>query len=63
MSVPDVVFSIFVLTAAVFGVIGCSKLNSILGLRDDNPIEEEEDLFEAKTGIKVDFTPESKKTK
>lgn len=61
MSLPDLLFSIFVLTVAVLGVICCSKLNSFLGLADDNPIEEEaEELFEAKTGMKVDFTPDSK---
>lgn len=51
---------IVVISVIAVGVMGCSILNKKLGLKDDNVIEESAELIlEAKTGIDVDFTPES----
>lgn len=40
-----------------------SSMNKIIGVKDDNVIEEVvEDLLESKTGIKLDLTPESEES-
>ena len=42
-------------------VSACSELNKEAGLKDDNPIEEAaEFIIKEKTGVEIDFTPESK---
>lgn len=56
------------LVPALIGVTlllhSCSEVNSQIGLKDDNPMEEAaEEMIEEETGIIVDFTPESKEVK
>lgn len=42
-------------------VSACSELNKEAGLKDDNKLEKfVEEQIEEKTGIEIDFTPESK---
>lgn len=49
------------LLAVLLLVNACSDLNKQAGLKDDNKLEQFfEDQIEEKTGIEVDFTPESK---
>jgi len=47
-----------ILVAIIGG--GCSYLNSMFGMRDDNIIEEAAEAFlEKETGLDIDFTPSS----
>jgi len=49
---------IFALIGLGLVVGGCSYLNSMLGLKDDNPIEEGiESMIEHQTGLDIDLTP------
>lgn len=39
----------------------CSKINKIVGLKDDNPIEQSiEEVVKEETGIDLDLTPQEK---
>jgi len=51
--------ALLILVSAILG--GCSYLNRKSGLEDENPIEELiESAIEAKTGLDIDLTPETK---
>lgn len=55
-----------ILNVIVFVVLlsGCHSLNQRFGLADDNFIEEiSEDVLKAKTGIDLDFTPDTPEKK
>ena len=52
----------------IFGMIplllSCSKINSMLGLQDDNIMEEVvEDVIKQETGLDMDLTPSSPEKK
>jgi hypothetical protein len=49
---------ILIFTCVLF--CSCHYINTMMGLKDDNVIEETvEDVIEIETGIDVDLTPES----
>ena len=52
------IFVVFLSILSVFS--GCSFFNRKLGLKDDHALEEfSEDLLRNKTGVDLDFTPDS----
>lgn len=55
-------FQIICMLAALIILSGaCSKINRIVGLPDDNPIEQNvEKIIKEETGLEVDLTPQEK---
>ena len=52
------VAAVFIALMMVTG--GCTMINKILEIDDDNPVEElAEEIIKAQTGIDIDLTPES----
>lgn len=46
--------------ALIISISSCSYINKKLGLKDDHPIEQAaEKMLEQRTGLHIDFTPES----
>ena len=56
----DMLMKICLLFVAIgIAVIGCSKVNNMFNLENDNPIEEFlEEQLEKHTGLDIDLTPE-----
>ncbi len=55
------IMKLIIVVAVIAAFIGgCSYLNQLAGLKDDNVIEEAtEDVIEHETGVRIDLTPGS----